>query len=133
MKLISAILLVVLALFGCSRNEVSFETLEAARSKARENASQIASAHRMSDPSLASFRFTVDGDSSQTNTCPQGDGWSTVKFTDGTVTRVFKCSTVSKAIGCIEQSEFVKKPFAIEDKSCQPVTKVPHPLPNLDK
>lgn len=109
MKLVTAILLTVLALLGCSPNEVSFETLESARSKARENASQIAAAHRMTDPGLSSFRFTVDGDSSQTNSCPQGDGWSTVKFT----TRTFKCSTVSKAI---EQSEFVKKPFTTEDK-----------------
>lgn len=123
----------MLTIVGCSRDEVSFDTLEAARSKARENASQLASDHRMMDTSLAGFKFTVDGDSSQTNACPQGDGWSTVKFSNGTTTRTFKCSTVAKSIGCIEQGDFEKKPFAAEDKTCQPTTKVPHPLPSLNK
>jgi hypothetical protein len=44
-----------------------------------------------------------------------------------------KCSTVSASLGCLEDVDFKTKPFASDDGSCQPATKVPFPLPKIAK
>ena len=73
------------------------------------------------------------GDSSQMPNCPQGDGWATMEFVNAEKTRLtkVKCSTVSGATGCLEDADFKSKPFASEDGACQPVSKVPFPLPRI--
>lgn len=40
-----------------------------------------------------------------------------------------KCSTVSAALGCYTKADFVTKPFAKDEGTCQPTNKVPFPLP----
>ena len=44
-----------------------------------------------------------------------------------------KCSTVSASLGCYLEDDFAKKPFAAEEGRCQPINKVPFPLPKLVK
>ena len=40
-----------------------------------------------------------------------------------------KCSTVSGALGCFSEEDFAKKQYAQDEGHCQPLEKVPFPLP----
>jgi hypothetical protein len=123
------------ALTGCSKSEVSFNTLEEAKQTARENAMFNAQRYRQENVLYRGWDIIGRGDSSQMPNCPQGDGWATMEFvspTRQTIVKV-KCSTVSGATGCLEDSDFKTKPFASEDGHCQEVTKVPFPLPKIAK
>lgn len=125
----------ILSCAGCSK-DVSFDTLENARKQAKENAEFNAKAWRAQTPAYAQLSLISRGDSSQTPSCPQGDGWATIDLVDPNRPDrklTIKCSTVSDSVGCRESNDFKASPFANEDGSCQPTTKVPHPLPKIAK
>lgn len=128
----------LVALSGCGPDKVSFNTLEDARTQARANADYNAAAYRAENPRFDNtWKLVGHGDSTQSPECPQGDGWATLSImkVDGKdVTKmVLKCSTVSGALGCYTDADFVKKPFAKEEGNCQDVNKVPFPLPKVAK
>lgn len=124
-------LFLVLLIVGCGQQkDVSFDTLEQARSQAKDNATFNAQAYRQSDPRIQQFGIISNGDSTQDNGCPQGDGWATVKLVskDNTQTINLKCSTVSASVGCMFADEFKTKIYSGEEGHCQSITKVPFPF-----
>lgn len=125
--------LVILSLSACSKNEVSFTTLEDARGTARENAEWNAKKWR--SQMYSDWDILSRGDSSQVPECPQGDGWASIDLMspDKSKKLKLKCSTVSPNIGCMEELDFKSKSYAQEDGKCQDVTKVPFPLPKIAK
>jgi hypothetical protein len=132
--------LITLATLGaCSKSPepVSFATLEDARNQARANGEYNAQLYRAENPRFTDHKIVSHGDSTQSPDCPQGDGWATnsILSVKGKEVEKFtvKCSTVSQALGCYLESDFVKKPFAAEEGKCQPLNKVPFPLPKLGK
>lgn len=134
-KSIIAAFIIALGLAACGgKQEVSFASLEEAKGTARDNAMWNAQMYRQSNVLLKDNDIIGRGDSSQTNDCPQGDGWATMEFVSQAkrVTRV-KCSTVSSNTGCMEDADFKNKPFASDDGHCQPTNKVPYPLPKIAK
>lgn len=136
MKFIIALLIFTFAITGCGKNnEVSFASLEEAKQTARENALFNAQAYRQANPIYSGWDIIARGDSTQTNSCPQGDGWATMEFMHPQKHGVIKvkCSTVSGATGCIEDADFKTKPWATDDGQCQRVEKVPYPLPKIAK
>jgi len=138
-KLILVIAMTAAALAGCGKKEepVSFATLEDARAQARANGEYNAQLYRAENPRFSDHKIVSHGDSTQSPDCPQGDGWAsnTIMSVNGKEVEKFsiKCSTVSAALGCYIDTDFVKKPFAAEEGKCQPVNKVPFPLPKLGK
>lgn len=131
-------IIAVVALSACSKpEEVSFATLEDARNQARGNGEFNAQLYRAENPRFTSHKIVSHGDSTQSPACPQGDGWATnsIMLVNGKDVDKFvvKCSTVSQSLGCYTEADFVKKPFAAEEGKCQPVNKVPFPLPKLGK
>jgi hypothetical protein len=131
------ILALATAVAGCSKKEptpqVSFDTLEQARGTANENALFNAQRYRVNNVILAGYGIIANGDSTQTNECPQGDGWATVKFVSPDKTQVVpvKCSTVSGNVGCMLDSDYKTKSYAADDGHCQPITKVPFPIKKI--
>jgi hypothetical protein len=139
---LTSVLAVVAAAFigcglaACGKQDVSFDTLETARATAKANAEYNALGFRAASPQYANYALEMQGDSSQTPACPQGDGWASGKLVDKTnpaVKVAIKCSTVSGSVGCLLQSDFATKPYAADDGACQPVSKVPFPLPKIAK
>lgn len=130
------LLIAVASLVACSKDEVSFDTLETARATAKANAEYNAQIFRSSSTRYANYALEVQGDSSQLAICPQGDGWASAKLVDkdkaDNLVRL-KCSTVSSTVGCMTQTEFQTKPYAADDGKCQPTSKVPFPLPKVAK
>jgi hypothetical protein len=129
------ILAAVAAIAGCSK-DVSFDTLETNRTNAKANAEYNAQKFRAESPQYANTALEVQGDSTQSPSCPQGDGWASAKLVDKTNPALkvsLKCSTVSGSVGCMLQTDFEKKPYAAEDGKCQDVTKVPFPIPKIAK
>lgn len=124
-------------LTACSggKQEVSFASLEEAKGTARENAMFNAQMYRQSNIMYKGWDLIGRGDSTQTNTCPQGDGWATMEFVNPEKTRLVKakCSTVSANTGCLEDADFKTKLFASEDNVCAPLNRVPYPLPKIAK
>lgn len=117
----------VVALAACGKNEVSFDTLETARATAKENAEFNARTWRQQAPAYAELGLISRGDSTQSATCPQGDGWASldlVKKDDGTLIVRLKCSTVSGAIGC-------RSDTPPDEGRCN--STLPHPLPKIAK
>lgn len=131
----SLAVIAVLMLVGCGSKDVSFATLEEAKQTARENSLWNAQTYRQSNVLYRGWDIISRGDSSQMPNCPQGDGWATLEFVNPEKTQIIKvkCSTVSSATGCLEDSDFKSKPFAPEDGRCQDTTKVPFPLPKIAK
>ena len=126
---------IAIALTACGgKPDVSFASLEEAKGTARDNAMWNAQMYRQNNVLLKDHDIVGRGDSSQTNDCPQGDGWATMEFVSQQkkVTKV-KCSTVSANTGCLEDADFKSKPWASDDGHCQPTNKVPYPLPKIAK
>jgi ABC-type uncharacterized transport system auxiliary subunit len=128
----------MLAACGPSSNKtepVSFSTLETARAQAIANAEFNAKAYRAANPRFTDHKIMSHGDSTQSPDCPQGDGWATLNVmrVEGKDVEKFtiKCSTVSLSLGCYMEPDFVKKTFANEEGHCQPINKVPFPLPKI--
>lgn len=121
------------ALIACSTQSVSFSTVEEARGTARENSLFNAQAFRQASPDFTGWDIQSRGDSSQTNDCPQGDGWATLTMIspDKSKRTDVKCSTVSPNIQCLTSSEFKTKAYATEDGQCAPLERVPFPLPKI--
>ena len=134
-KLILIVALVSAALAGCKPDEVSFASLEEAKGTARDNAMFNAQMYRQSNILYKGWDIVGRGDSSQTNACPQGDGWATVELVSPEKNRIVKakCSTVSGNTGCLEDADFKTKQFASEDGQCAPLNRVPYPLPKIAK
>lgn len=128
-----AITLIVALLAACGQKDVSFDTLETARAQSRSNADFNAKKWRADTKLYADANLVIKGDSSQTPQCPQGDGWASIEILNATGQKItgLKCSTVSLSVGCRVDADFKSSPYANEDGSCQPTTKVPHPLPKL--
>jgi hypothetical protein len=129
--------IIAISLSACSKQDVSFSTLEDARATAKANGEYNAQLYRAENPRFNTHKIVSHGDSTQTPDCPQGDGWATnsIMAVNGKEVEKFtvKCSTVSVSLGCYLESDFIKKPFATDDGKCQPVAKVPFPLPKLAK
>lgn len=128
---------VLLSAAGCAKREVAFDTLETARKQSKENAEFNARKWR-ADTKIYSgdnFNLISRGDSTQSPDCPQGDGWASIDVVNqnGQPVVKLKCSTVSDSVGCLESSDFKTKSYANEDGTCQPTTKVPHPIPKIAK
>ena len=126
-------LIALLGCGGCSgpkQEEVSFSTVEDARAQAKANATQNAVAYRQST-GQAECQIYARGDSTITNECPNGDGWASMDLICPDGTKKIKCSTVSLALNCLEENDFKGKPYAQDEGHCQPLNKVPHPLPKL--
>lgn len=124
------------ALTACGNNDVSFDTLETARKQSKENAEFNAKAWRAQTPTYAQLSLISRGDSTQTPSCPQGDGWASIDLVDPNNPKSkvsLKCSTVSDSIGCRESNDFKSSPFANDDGTCQATNKVPHPIPKIAK
>lgn len=135
MKKILIIIAVAAALSACG-NEVSFDTLETNRANAKANAEYNAQKFRAESTGYSNFALEVQGDSTQTPKCPQGDGWASVKLVDkANPARAIglKCSTVSGSVGCLLSTDFATKPYAADDGRCQPTEKVPFPIPKIAK
>lgn len=135
MKTLATVLAASALLCACSK-DVSFDTLETARSGAKANAEYNAQSFRAGSPQYANYALEVQGDSTQAPACPQGDGWASAKLVDKVnpaVKIALKCSTVSGSVGCMLQSDFQTKPYAADDGRCQGVTKVPFPIPKIAK
>ena len=124
------LLLVAVLVLGCQEKEVGFDTLETARTQARENAKWNAQNLRQTDARFKGFDIVTRGDSTQQPNCPQGDGWASVDFisTDKGTTIKAKCSTVSVAVGCMTDDDFKTKVYAQDDGHCQNTNKVPFPF-----
>ena len=125
-----------LSLVGCGGKDVSFDTLELARATAKGNAEYNAQLFRSASPQYANYALESQGDSTQTPDCPQGDGWASARLVDKADPQIkvaLKCSTVSGSVGCMTGADFGTKPYAADDGHCQPVTKVPFPLPKVAK
>lgn len=134
-KKIALFAAIAMSLAACGNKEVSFNTLEEAKTTARENALFNAQRYRAENPPVRDWTAVSNGDSTQMPDCPQGDGWATLKlFTpDASRSVQLKCSTVSGATGCLLESEFKSKPFASQDGHCQPTSIVPFPLQKIAK
>lgn len=135
-KLVSSLVIsaaIAMVLSGCSK-DVSFDTLESARSQGKANAEFNATVFRAANKYDANI--IAQTDSTMTPKCPQGDGWASVRLVDNTnPARVvgLKCSTISGSVGCMTDADFKTKVYAGDDGNCQPVEKVPFPLPKIAK
>jgi hypothetical protein len=121
------------ALSACGKQDVSFATLEEAKVTVRDNALFNAQRFRAENPMVQDWSVVSNGDSTQTNACPQGDGWATLTFysPDKSQEIKIKCSTASAATGCLFDKEFKGKPFAAEDGKCN--VNAPFPVPKIAK
>lgn len=129
------LILITMLLVACSKTEeVSFDTLETARLQAKENAEFNAKSWRSTMINSSEIDIIGRGDSTQSPSCPQCDGWATFTVLDkNTIKELYKlkCSTVSSAISCLSDDDFKKTSYGNDDGNCQPVTKVPHPIPKI--
>lgn len=129
------VILTALVLSACSSQEdISFDTVEAGRKTANENAEYNAKVYRATHPEFANYSILGASDSTQSNKCGQGDGWETltlVKSDTPSVKIPLKCSTVSAALGCMLDAEFKTKTYAGQDGKCD--TSLPYPLPKIEK
>lgn len=125
----------IFTLSGCGPKEVSFDTTETARAQALENAQYNAIKFRSTSPQYAGFSIQMQGDSSQTASCPQGDGFASGKLVSPEANKVvrIKCSTISATVGCMLDEEFKTKNYAEDDGRCQPTSKVPFPITKIAK
>lgn len=131
-----AILVSAIALAACGKQDVSFDTLETNRANAKANAEYNAASFRTASPQYANMAIESQGDSTQTPSCPQGDGWASAKLVDKAnpaIKLALKCSTVSGTVGCMSAADFQTKPYAADDGHCQDTSKAPFPIPKIAK
>lgn len=113
---------------------VSFDTADEARGTVRENLTFNANNYRSQNARYVEYSIYLRGDSTQSQDCPQGDGWASIdlqpKEPNGPPVKL-KCSTVSANLGCMVDSDFKSKSYANEDGVCNP--KIPFPIKKLVK
>jgi len=127
------LLILLTSLSACSKDELSFESVESGRVQANENSEYNAKAFRQSHSEYAGFSISMRGDSTQSSKCGQGDGWASidlVKIDEGKKVAL-KCSTVSAATGCMTDVDFKARSYAAQDGQCD--TSIPFPLPKIQK
>lgn len=127
-------LFLLLLVTGCKEETVSFDVTESARKQANENSLFNAQVFRSKHPNLVEYYISARGDSSQNNTCPQGDGWATTDLIEPTTnkTLVIKCSTVSESIGCMTEEDFrSRESYSSQDGTCN--NQIPFPIPKIQK
>lgn len=132
MKKFTISILSLLCLTACGPDKVSFNTLEAARDQARSNAVENAQTFRATDPRFTDLEIIARGDSTQSDSCPQGDGWASIDFnrkgTQGFLK--VKCSTVSRSLGCMTDADFKgREQYAKQENKCNAT--LPFPIPKL--
>ena len=130
MKKLILVTLISGYLVGCSGDKASMATVEEQRTIARDNSMLVAKKFRTENPQYQGFKIIPNGDSTMKRTCPQGDGWASLKLINekNQIVKI-KCSTYSMGIGCIESSEFSKKSYAAEDGRCN--YDLDYPLPKI--
>lgn len=131
-----ALIALVSTLAACGKDKVSFDTLETARTQGKANAEFNAQVYRAANVQYANTSIVAQTDSTMTPECPQGDGWGSVKLVskdNPAIAIPLKCSTISGAVGCLTDKDFQTKAYAGDDGRCQPVDKVPFPLPKVAK
>lgn len=127
----------VMALAACGKAAVSPDRLEEARQTAKANAEHNAALYKAANPRFtADFSIVGRSDTTQTDACPQGDGWASMSIMKVEGKQIDKtslrCSTYSSSVGCYREEDFVKdKQLVSEDGSCR--REVPYPLPVLKK
>jgi hypothetical protein len=105
-KSLSALALAMAALtltLAACGDKVSQNTLDTDSATARSNAEYSARVWRKQVPAYAELSMISRGDSTQSRTCPQGDGWASIDLVDpatGNPKVKLKCSTTSPSIGC---------------------------------
>lgn len=120
-----SIIVVAITMVACGDKSVSNDTLETARSQARENATVMARSFRATVPAYEKLGIVPQGDSSQKPNCPQGDGWATILLVDPDTAKTvveLKCSTYSRGVGC-------RRDKPSQEGSCQ--ADVPFPIPKI--
>ena len=121
-------------LAGCQKQEVSFDSLESARSVVNANAQYNAAKFR-ADNGYQNAGLLVRGDSSQQTNCPQGDGWASVDIVDATTKQPIvklKCSTVSANIGCMTNEDFKSRvQYASQENTCNET--LPYPPKKIEQ
>jgi hypothetical protein len=120
---------ILLGLTACGPKEESFDVLEQQRSIASENAKFNAVRYRAEYWPTATIYSR--GDSTQSKTCPQGDGWASIDLLEqGKVVAELKCSTVSGNIACMTGKDFkARAQYAEQDGKCN--GELPYPLKKL--
>lgn len=132
-----ALIVVAISLAACGPEKVSNDQLENARATVKSNVGFNAQLYRAANPRFTAEYSIIDrSDTSQTDECPQGDGWAQVSImkVDGKVVdkTVLMCSTYSSSVGCFRQEDFDKdKQLAGQDGPCNKT--VPFPIPVLKK
>lgn len=131
------LLLVVLLAVACTEKKVSFNTVESSRATVNDNVKLQAQRFR-SENKLGDYELYVRGDSTQSEECPQGDGWASVDMklpasmmVSGTQPAIIKlkCSTYSASLGCMTAEDFKTKRYANEEDHCS--DRVPFPVPKV--
>ena len=127
------VILLALLASACSQDKVSFDSLESARKQANENSEFNAQVFRTQHPEFQQSSILVAADSSQIDTCPQGDGWATLTLLapDKITKTALKCSTASSGLGCLTDADFKTKAYAQQDGSCD--SSLPFPVNKIQK
>lgn len=118
-------------LAGCSRE--SHDQTETMRGLANDNSAFNATVWR-ANSQYVDYSVITRGDSTQTRECPMGDGWASIDLMspDRRTIIKLKCSTYSKGIGCVTDSDFKARPhLAGQENKCN--KEVPYPLPKIAK
>ncbi len=96
------------------------------------NAVENAQTFRATDPRFTDLEIIARGDSTQSESCPQGDGWASIDFnrkgSQGFLK--VKCSTVSRSLGCMTDADFKgREQYAKQENKCN--ASLPFPIPKL--
>jgi hypothetical protein len=153
--LIAAAIVGLSALSGCSKQEevkeknpvvpegqrISFQVLEDARATSYANGVVVAKTYIRDNPRLDGMSVVGHPDQVQSDTCPQGSGWTNVsamKTDSETLDAKGKptilkekliCSSVSASIGCFREEDFKKSKYSGQEDQCN--VHLPFPLPKL--
>ena len=127
------VLVVATLMTACGQDKLSFDSVESSRKQANENSEYNAKTYRTTHPEFAGFTISMAGDSTQSATCGQGDGWASINLVnlDQQEKVPLKCSTVSEQLGCMTDDDFKSKAYASQDGRCN--ADIPFPLPKIQK
>jgi hypothetical protein len=116
-------LVICLVLSACApQQQATLEQQDQAQKIAKENVTFNARNFLTDRPDLKGVDIVVEGDSSISADCPQGDGWASVKLWDnakGYFVGKMKCSTFSAERSCLLVDDFKVKSYHLEDGVCQ--------------